>query len=272
MTRLAWGATGERFYETGVDRGVLYVDGVGHAWNGLTSVEESPTGGEAKPYYFDGLKYANIPSFEEFEATINAFSAPKAFLDVEGTASVARGFYATQQPRKPFSFSYRTLIASDTNEIGSGYKLHIVYIALAGPSSRENVTLSDTPEPMELSWEITATPPLVHGHRPTSHFVIDSTEASPIILGWLESIMYGTAEKQPRLPRLDEILTMFGWETDSVDYPVEVIGEWDSPKETITNAMPPNPAVGDGYVIDGQLWVWTDKNYWQQFGTPPVTL
>ena len=209
MTRLDWNAPGTRTYETGIDRGVLYVDGMGHAWNGLLSVEESPSGGEATPYYYDGIKYANVASYEEFEASITALSAPKAFLDVEGTASVARGFYATQQPRKPFSFSYRTLIVSDTNEIGSCYKLHIVYNALAGPSSRENVTLSDTPEPMELSWEITATPPRVYGHRPTSHFVIDSTEASPIILGELESIMYGTEESQPRLPRLDELAAMF---------------------------------------------------------------
>ena len=159
MTRLTWGAIGERYYEDGVDRGVLYVDDVGYVWNGLISVSETPTGGEHRSYYLDGIKHINLASAEEYEATIKAISAPAEFAACDGVKSLYQGLFVTQQRRQTFGLSYRSMI---NNDLGPdvGYKIHLVFNALAAPTERNNATRSDNPEFSERSWYIQAKPPL----------------------------------------------------------------------------------------------------------------
>lgn len=210
MTRLNWDARGERFFETGVDRGVLYVgNNVGVAWPGLISVGENPSGGEPRPYYIDGVKYLNLSSAEEFQATIAAFSSPKEFGVCDGEAAIQNGLFVTQQPRKAFNFSYRTQIGNDIEGKAHGYKIHLVYNALAGPSSRTNSTVASETEPGSLSWEITTLPPSLTGRKPTSHFVIDSRSTPKGLLNAIEDILYGSAAAQPRMPLVSELVTLF---------------------------------------------------------------
>lgn len=210
MTRLSWGDPGERYYEDGVDRGVLYVDDVGYVWNGLVSVSESPSGGENRSYYLDGIKHVNLASAEEYEATISAISAPAQFSECDGVKSLYQGLFVTQQRRKSFGFSYRTMIGNGSNP-DSGYKLHIVYNALAAPAERNSNTRSDSPELNPLSWFVSAQPPLSLGlgFKPSAHFVVDSRTAPEGILTDLENLLYGTDEADPHLPTQLEILNLF---------------------------------------------------------------
>lgn len=209
MTRLSWGDDGTRYVEAGIDRGVVDINGVAYAWGGLVSVDENPSGGSPQPYYFDGFKFLNVATSEEYEATISAFSAPREFKVCDGTVALAAGLFATQQPRKPFHFSYRTLIGNDIDGIDHGYKLHIVYNALAEPASRSNVTLSESPAPMKLSWNISTTPKKIAGIKPTAHLVIESTQISETILQSIEDIIYGTEASQPRIPSPEELLALY---------------------------------------------------------------
>lgn len=209
MTQLVWGAYGQRFYENGVDRGVLYVNDVGYVWNGLVSVSEAPSGGDAQSYYLDGIKYLSLASAEEYEATISAFSAPPEFDACDGRKNLYQGLFVTQQKRQQFGFSYRTMIGTDIDE-DHGYKLHLVYNALAAPSNRNNKTLDESPELNELSWFISAVPPLLlDGFKPSAHFVIDSRNAPGDILAQLEAILYGDESADSRLPSQSEILALF---------------------------------------------------------------
>lgn len=210
MTVLSWGDLGQRFYETGVDRGVLYVgSNAGVAWSGLISVEESPTGGSPLPYYFDGYKYLNIATAEEFEATINAFSSPPEFDLCDGTGMIHSGLFVTQQPRKPFNFSYRTKIGNDVDGLDLGYKIHLVYNALSGPTSRANGTLNDSTSAMTLSWSITTAPPPLLGFRPSAHLVLDSRTTADALMSEIEDILYGTETSSPRMPSPQELSDLF---------------------------------------------------------------
>lgn len=210
MTRLAWGAHGERFFETGTDRGVLYLGGKpGVPWNGLKAVNESVTGGDAKPYYLDGYKYLNISSYEEFSASIDAFSAPHEFGVCDGTVGIHNGLFATEQPRVEFGLSYRTLIGNDQDGVNHGYKIHLVYNALASPSSRNNQSVGGGVNILGLSWSITTQPPLTTGIRPTAHFVIDSRRTPSGLLKTVEDILYGTSSSDARLPTVEELRTLF---------------------------------------------------------------
>lgn len=210
MARLVWDKIGDHRYETGVDRGVLYI-GVqpGVPWSGLTSVSESPNGGSADPYYLDGVKYLNIPSSEEYEATVEAFTYPDEFAQCDGTASPYTGLFITAQPRKSFGLSYRTLVGNDLEATSHGYKIHIVYNALAEPSNRDFKTLSDNTDTSPFSWKITAKPPAIVGFKPTAHFVIDSRLTDPQTLAALEAILYGDSSNTARLPLPAEILNIF---------------------------------------------------------------
>lgn len=210
MTRLSWGVPGERYFEDGVDRGVLYVDGVGYVWNGLVSVTESPNGGEHRSFYLDGIKYLAVTSGEDYEATIKAISSPSQFQLCDGTKSLYQGLFATQQPRKPFGFSYRTMINNDLTP-DTGYKIHLVYNAMAAPSERNNASRSSSPELNPLSWYIQAVPPLSLGlgFKPTAHFVVDSRNTPGDILGQLEDILYGSEAADARFPTQQEILDLF---------------------------------------------------------------
>lgn len=219
MSRITWDNTGERFYETGVKQGVLYVqDGgaypKGVAWNGLTAVTESPSGAEATALYADDIKYLNLYSAEEFGATIEAYTYPDEFKECDGSSEIATGVVIGQQTRKAFGLCYRTTLGNDTAGADYGYKLHIIYNAMASPSEKGYATINDSPEAITFSWEVTTTPVNVEGFKPTASITIDSTKADPTKLKALEDILYGAAETESRLPLPDEIMSLM--KTDSV--------------------------------------------------------
>lgn len=209
MTKLLWGKVGDRYFESGVDRGVLFINSLGVAWNGLKSVRESAQGGSPKAFYIDGVKYLNISEAEEFQATIDAFSAPDEFSVCDGSKTLYAGLSATHQPRKTFGLSYRTKIGNDISGLDLGYKIHIVYNALAGPSSRDRTSLGGSTDPISLSWPITTTPPIVEKIRPTAHFIIDSRTSRGLHLDLIENILYGTDLTNPRLPLAVELVDIF---------------------------------------------------------------
>lgn len=215
MSKLVWDQTGERLYETGVKNGVLYVYdttgkkyGNGVAWNGLTAVTESPSGAEATALYADDIKYLNLVSNEEFGATIEAYTYPEEFAACDGSASIATGVSIGQQKRSTFGLCYRTALGNDVDGAEYGYKLHIIYGALAAPSEKAYATINDSPEAITFSWEVTTTPVSVAGFKPTSCITIDSTKADPTKLAALEVKLYGSESEEPTLPMPDEIATM----------------------------------------------------------------
>ena len=214
MSKLVWDKIGERFYETGVKKGVLYPQGPGGtypkgvAWNGLISVTESPSGAEATPLYADDIKYLNLMSAEEFGATIEAYTYPDEFAQCDGSAEIATGVMIGQQSRKPFGLSYVTTLGNDVDGNDYGYKLHIIYGALAAPSEKGYSTINDSPEAITFSWEVTTTPVDVTGFKPTASITIDSTKVDATKLEALEDILYGTANADPYLPLPDEIITL----------------------------------------------------------------
>ena len=199
MSKLVWDAVGEHFYETGVDHGVLYPQSsgaypMGYAWNGLTSVSESPEGADETEIYADNIKYLSLRSIEKFNATINAYTYPEEFAQCDGSASIATGVTIRQQKRVPFGFTYRTVIGNDTDGEDHGYKIHIIYGATAAPSSRDYQTINDSPEAIEFSWEINTTPVNVSGKKPTAYVEIDSTaftQETVSKLHDLEDVLYG---------------------------------------------------------------------------------
>lgn len=220
MAALVWDQTGEKYYETGTDHGVLYPtadpDNVGGytggvVWNGLTGVTESPSGAEATAQYADNIKYLNLISAEEFGATITAFTYPDEFALLDGSIELVPGVYAGQQTRKAFGFSYRSLVGNDVDGQDHGYKLHLIYGALASPSERAYVTVNDSPEAIEFSWELTTTPTNVTGGKPTASVTIDTSKldaAGLANLAALEKVLYGDDATEPRLPAPDEIAAM----------------------------------------------------------------
>lgn len=211
MSKIVWDQTGERLYETGVKRGVLYVQDSGGtypkgvAWNGLTAVTESPSGAEATPLYADDIKYLNLISTEELGGTIEAYTYPDEFAECDGSASIATGVYIGQQSRKTFGMCYTTTVGNDVDSNAHGYKLHLIYGALASPSEKAYSTINDSPEAITFSWEFSTTPVNVDGFKPTANIVIDSTKATPEKLAALEKILYGDTEVEPRLPLPNEV-------------------------------------------------------------------
>lgn len=216
MAKITWDDTGKKIYETGVDRGVLYpittgtTYGTGVPWNGLTAVNESPSGAESNPQYADNIKYLDLTSAEEFGFTIEAFTYPVEFEECDGSAQLAEGITIGQQTRKMFGFSYRTLVGNDTQGTDYGYKIHLVYGCKASPSEKSRSTVNDSPEAITFSWEITTTPVNVNGHKPTSHLIVDTTVADAGKVTQLETKLYGDASSgTPTLPMPDEVYTMF---------------------------------------------------------------
>ena len=220
MSKLVWDQTGERYYETGVKMGVLYPQSAsgtypkGVAWNGLTAVTESPSGAEATPLYADDTKYLNLYSAEEFGATIEAYTYPDEFAECDGSAELTTGVTIGQQKRKAFGLCYRTTIGNDTEGNDHGYKIHIIYGAMASPSEKAYATINDSPEAITFSWEITTTPVSVSGFKPTASVTIDSTKVDGTKLKQLEAILYGdngpSSAGDARLPLPDEIVTLIG--------------------------------------------------------------
>ena len=213
MTALIWDATGEHFYETGVDHGVLYpveegVYGTGVAWNGLTGVTESPSGAEATAQYADNIKYLNLISAEEFSATIEAFTYPDEFDACLGLGELATGVKIGQQTRSSFGMVYRTKIGNDTDGQDHAYKLHLVYGLTASPSEQAYATVNDSPEAITFSWEASSVPVSVTGMSPTSVITIDSRTADPTKLADLEKKLFGDSTGEPTLPMPDEVKTI----------------------------------------------------------------
>lgn len=210
MAVLTWDQTGEKLYETGVQKGVLYpmdgaVYGKGVAWNGLTAVNETPSGAESTKLYADDIKYLDIRSAEEFGATIEAYSSPEEFDACDGTASLADGVNIGQQNRKGFGFCYRSTIGNDTEYNNYGYKLHIIYGLTASPSERSYSTVNDSPEAATLSWEVSSTPVNVAGFKPTSIVTINSKKINAEALKEIEDALYGTESVEPKILLPDEI-------------------------------------------------------------------
>ena len=213
MSKLVWDQTGERYYETGVKQCVLYVQEAGAypkgvAWNGITAISESPSGAEASPLYADDIKYLNLISNEEFGASIEAYTYPDEFAVCDGSAELVPGVMLGQQPRKAFGLCYRTTLGND--EVGNeyGYKLHIIYNALAAPSEKAYASINDSPEAITFSWELTTTPVNVTGAKPTATITIDSTKVDATKLADLEEVLYGSDDEEARLPLPDEIATI----------------------------------------------------------------
>ena len=218
MAKIKWDEAGKHFYETGVSKGVLYVMSdtpgtyeKGVAWNGLSSVSESPTGAEVSAIYADNIKYLNLMSREEFEGSIEAYTYPDEFMACYGSASPenAKGFIVGQQDRKTFAFCYQTKVGTDLDP-EAGYKIHIIYGALASPSERSYETVNDSPEAMTFSWDITTTPVAVTGFKPTAHVELDSTKIDKTKLEKIEAKLYGTDEPsgEPTLLMPDDIIKM----------------------------------------------------------------
>jgi hypothetical protein len=230
MARVIWDPVGSRFYETGVDRAVLYADGeTAVPWSGLTSVTEHPSGGSQRAYYLDGEKYLNVSSREVYESTITAYTYPKEFSKCNGSNAVRAGLYLTNQSRTSFGLTYRTLVGDDLNGSNGAYKIHLVYGALASPSQTAYKSLGGSSDPSDFSWDITTKPPLTPGYRRTSHVVIDTRYASSFVVSSIEDILYGTVSSSPRLPLLSEVLSIFdsGAEflvTDNGDGSFTVVG------------------------------------------------
>lgn len=216
MSVLTWDQTGERLYETGVRKGVVYpVNSSGAytpgvAWNGLTAVNESPSGAESNPLYADDIKYLDLRSAEDFGGTIEAYTYPDEFAVLDGTAEPTAGVHIGQQPRGVFGLCYRTVLGNDTSLDSYGYKLHLVYGATASPSEKGYQTINDSPEAITFSWEFTTTPVNVTGYKPTALIVIDSTKVDATKLATLEAMLYGTTQDDPYLPLPDVVLSTLG--------------------------------------------------------------
>ena len=217
MAKLVWDEVSKRLFETGCDRGVLYVRDntgaypTGVPWNGLVSITESPEGAEPNPQYADNIKYVNIMSAEEFKGTIEAFTYPDEFAGCDGSAEPVPGVTIGQQARSTFGLAYRTLLGNDTEGTDYGYKIHLVWGALASPSEKGYTTVNDSPEPVTFSWEFSTTPVPVTGYRPTATMVIDSTTVTAVKMGLLEDALYGSSGAGvAHLPTPDAVLAIIG--------------------------------------------------------------
>lgn len=214
MAKLVWDQSGQKFFETGISNGVLYVsDGQGGylngvAWNGLISVAENPSGAESNPVYADNIKYLNIISAEEFGATIEAYTYPDEFMECDGSAQVVAGVNIGQQARKSFGISYRTRVGNDVAGDNLGYKIHVIYNCQAAPSGKTYSTVNESPEAITFSWEVTTTPVPVEGFRPTATVVFDSTKLDAEKMAAVENALYGGASSEPGLPSIEELLAL----------------------------------------------------------------
>lgn len=246
MTRLIWDKVGDRRFEAGVDRGVLYTTGgLGVPWNGLKSVKESPSGGDATPYYVDGEKYVNVPARVELGGSIDALTYPDEFGIHDGSYSFDTGLTVFQQRRLPFSMSYRTKYGNDVAGADYGYRIHIIYEMLAEPAEREYSSVSDSIEPLSFSWNFTTTPrkPVSDTNlAPLAHVVLDSTKTSANLMSFVEELLYGTASKPPTLISLNNLVKLF-------EHPQALLGISQNTTSGL-NSLVSDPARGD---LFGQL-------------------
>lgn len=211
MPKIVWDGLGTRYYETGIDQGVLYVDGQpGIPWNGLTSVTKSPSGGDAQPFYVDGVKYSNNSSAEEFEASITAITYPDEFEACDGSAEPRPGMFLTGQKRKSFGLAYRSTVGNDLSS--KDYRINLVYNATVAPTARDNKTQTDSVDVMEFSWKVTTLPPTINGFKNSALVILDSRFIDPDVLSGIEDILYGTDMITPRLPEFAELVDLYDTE------------------------------------------------------------
>lgn len=259
MAALVWDETGEKRFETGTDRGVLYpynatnrTYGTGVAWDGLRQFNESPSGAEETALYANNSKYGSLRSAEEFEYTIGAYTSPIEFDECDGTKEIAPGAYATQQNRRMFGFSVRTLVGNDTEGTDFGYKIHLVYGSTASPTSHDHSTVNDSPEAEELSWECKTTPVNVPGGKPSAHLIIRSWTISAEALAAIEDYIYGTANTEPRLPLPADIVRIIN-EADGLIKTDTFTGDGTTTEFTLTetiNGTPTSVTVGGTVTSD----------------------
>lgn len=246
MTRIDWTKAGSRVFEAGVDQGVLYVgNNPGVPWVGLIAVDQSQSGGSAKPRYLDGVKISNYTSPEEFEATIEAYTYPLEFEACDGISQFQNGLKVTQQRRKSFGMTYRTKVGNDLQGLNFAYKIHVLYGLRAEPSSRTSRTLSDDMEIANFSWDVTSQGQVVAGFLPTAHFAFDSRDVPLDLLNSIEDILYGTSTTDPRLPSAGELLFLF----DSFEDLVYDAGFPDTPVFATYDAGTPSTPIVE--TIDG---------------------
>lgn len=264
MAILEWDKTGERYIESGVSKGVLYrinSDGEykpGVAWNGLTSVNESPDGADPNELWADNIKYAVLYSAETFGFTIEAFTYPPEFEACDGSAEPVSGVFIGQQKRQGFGFCYRTEIGNDTgNTDDDGYKLHLIYNCMAQPSDRDYETINDSPDAIQLSWECTTTPINVTGYKPTSTILLDSRKVDPAFMTTIEEALYGTASSQPYMPTPNQILELMAGSPYT---------EVDTTEESITNPYSAGlySKIGDKYILTDDTTVDAEKTYYRR--------
>lgn len=215
--KLTWDAIGEKKFEAGVKKGVLYPQEAGAypkgvAWNGLTAVNETPSGAESTALYANDAKYGDLQADEIFGATVEAYTYPEEFEECDGSKELVPGVYIGQQTRKAFGLSYVTTVGNDTEGLAHGYKIHLVYGAKAAPSEKAHNTLNESPEAMTMSWELSTTPVAVEGFKPTSHLVIDSNKFTADKLKAIEDVLYGTESEEARLPLPSEVAEILGGE------------------------------------------------------------
>jgi hypothetical protein len=266
MPALVWDQVGERLYETGVDHGVLYIPDVsgvyatGVAWNGLTSVSETPTGAEATAQYADNIKYLNLISAEEFGATLEAFTYPDEFSEFDGLALPVDGVAVGQQPRKMFGLSFRTRVGNDTEGEAHGYKLHLVYGCIASPSEKAYNTINDSPEAITFSWEISTSPVPVTDYNPTSLIVVDSTVVDEASLTLLEAELYGNGASSANLPLPDEVIALFSSGAVATGATAGVPGSWTPSGSTVPADVAALQASG---IVASPNTAWTVGQYVQ---------
>lgn len=217
MARLTWSEPGNRLFEAGIDRAVLYVEGgTGVAWTGLISVQDNRSGGQTKPRFLDGVKVSNHSSLEQYEGTIEAFAYPEAFAVCDGTATLQNGLRAYRQRRRPFSMTYRTRVGNDLKGIDYAYKIHILYNLSAEPTDRGYDTLGEDVEPLVFSWDVNARPEMVEGLAPTAYFGFDSRDVPSELLETIENMLYGDSTQDPSLPSAGELFFLFDSYNDLV--------------------------------------------------------
>lgn len=264
MTRLIWGNAGERLFELGVDRGVLYLaDGLGVAWNGLTSVTEAYKGGEATSYYVDGIKYLTVIGKKEFGGSISALTYPDEFNEYDGWTDLENGLSIDEQNRKPFSFSYRTLIGNDLEGSDYGYKIHLVYNALAYPSDSVYSTAGSSTATTPFSWTFTTTPiqfVYKQERKNLSHLTIDSTKNSPTQMRFIEGYLYGTDTRPPMLPTLNQLFSWF-------NNPLSTFNVISNPETGLSPLVESDTVNGDlrGRITDG---IYVSADYTRLFESP----
>lgn len=216
MSKIVWDQTGQKYYETGVSKGVLYPQDangaypLGVAWNGLTGVTEKPSGADSTALYADDIKYLELRAAEDFGATVEAYTYPDEFAACDGSAEPTPGVIIGQQNRLPFGLCYKTVIGNDTEKNDYGYYLHLIWNATASPSERSYKTINDSPEAITFSWEMTTTPVNVTGFKPTSYMRINSKKVDPSKLKDLEDALYGTAGSDSHLPTPDQVIALLG--------------------------------------------------------------